>query len=107
MSEPTETAASTKETGATPPVEYETIRVPETRTTVFPAHLCANGVKHDVLLLSSLRDLAGLVAEYKLNEKDADWESVKLVEETVAPESDMSLIKLPMTGEAQVRIRLA
>lgn len=109
VSEPAEPPASTKETAHPPPVEYETIRVPETRTTVFPAHLSANGVKHDVFLLSSLRDLAGLVAEFKLDEKDADWESFKLVEETVTSDSDMSLVKLTMSGdgEAQVRIRLA
>lgn len=66
-------------------------------------------MKHDVFLLSSLRDLAGLVAEFKLDEKDADWESFKLVEETVTSDSDMSLVKLTMSGdgEAQVRIRLA
>lgn len=110
-SESNEPEPSTEEAAAPPAEEaedYETIRVPETLTTVFPAHLSATGVKNDVFILSSLRDLAGLVAEFKLGQKDADWQSVTLVEETVASDSDMSLVKLPLSGgEAQVRIRLA
>lgn len=112
VAEPTEPAAPTaprKKTADAPTEEYGTIRVPETLTTVFPEHLSATGVKNDVFLLSSLRDLGCVVAEFKLGEKDAAWQSLTLVEQTVASGSDMLLVKLPMKGDgqAQVRIRLA
>ncbi|KAI5449320.1 hypothetical protein NCC49_004822 [Naganishia albida] len=107
--EPAAPSAPSKKTADAPTEEYETIRVPETLTTVFPEHLSATGVKNDVFLLSSLRDLGCVVAEFKLGEKDAAWQSLTLVEQTVASGSDMLLVKLLMKGDgqAQVRIRLA
>jgi hypothetical protein len=107
--EPVEPEVSKK--SAEPPAEPEiqVIRVPETRTTVFPAHISAGPLSHDVLLLTNAPDATSLVGEVRSKGDAGEWQSVTLVQEDVAANSELKVVRLPLTGneQAEVRVRLA
>lgn len=74
---------------------------------MFPAHVSASGVMHDVCLLTSLRDVAGFIAEFKHKEDpDASWKTATIVQEDVDANSEMSLIRIPMSGKVEVHVRI-
>lgn len=89
-----------------PPVEsdIETLRVPETRTIFYPAHISAI-VSCDVLLLTNA-SVTSLVGEIK-NVKTDDWQFMRFVQEDIAPTSEMKMVRLPVSSEAEVRVHLA
>lgn len=92
-----------------PPVEsqIETIRVPETRKTMFPAQISISAFSHDVFLLTNAFTASDLVGEIRNKGNVGEWQSVALVEENVAPTSEMKLLRLPLEEEAEIRVRLA
>jgi hypothetical protein len=92
------------ETPAEP--EIQVIRVPETRTTVFPAHISTSLLSHDVLLLTNAPDATSLVGEVRSKGNAGEWQSVPLVQEDVAATSEMKLVRLPLTGNEQVEVRV-
>jgi hypothetical protein len=98
-----------------PPQPMETIRVLEKRTIVLPAYIHTRRVNAgDLFLLTSLRDLDGLVAEIESERADDDnktsypsWTKVAVVQETVTPDSEMRLVKISgMESDSHLRIRL-
>ncbi|KAJ9106413.1 hypothetical protein QFC21_001559 [Naganishia friedmannii] len=97
-----------------PPAPMETIRVLEQRKIVLPAYIhTRKATAGDVFLLTSLHDVGGLVAEIESKHGDDDansypsWMTLDVVQETVASDSDMRLVKVSgMESDSHIRIRL-